>query len=119
MLCNNQIRRSVINAHAGNRLNSVHAAEVAQLVRPAMSPYVGMRLSSSAATGRRASNFDGFRTDESDERGRGFDPSGRPTSTGEKSKRCCTKQVSTVSPQVAELPAVLWAALAIQRALSL
>jgi hypothetical protein len=117
MLCNNQIRRSVINAHVGN-LNSVHAVEVARVV-PAMTPYVGMRLSSSAATGRCASDLDGFRAAERDAHGRGHGQHGQPTSTGETSKRCSKEQLSTLSPKVAELPAAIWAAFAIQRALSL
>jgi hypothetical protein len=118
MLCNNQIRRSVINAHVGN-LNSVHAVEVAHAAAPAMTPYVGMRLSSSAATGRCASSLDGFRAGERDEHRRGLDQCGHPTSTGETSKRCSKEQLSTLSPKVAELPAAIWAAFAIQRALSL
>jgi hypothetical protein len=106
MMCNNQIRRSVINAHAGVRLNSVHV-EVAQTVRPAMSPRLAMRPTGLTATGRRASAFDGFRTGESD-----------AMSKRETSKRCSQERHSTVSPKVAELPAAIWAALAIQRALS-
>jgi hypothetical protein len=118
MLCSNQIQQSVINANAGNQISVLVADVVARPAAPAMRPYSGKRLADLAATGRRDTDFGGSTAVET-WREHCVGVKRRPMPTVETSKRCSSKRHSTFTPQVAELPAAAWAALALRRALSL